>query len=121
MQPDKLEFWVDLNLPSCLVDWIKNDFNLSAQSFVDLGFQTVSDLEVFKKAANNPRVIIITTKDYDFVEIKNKTGGKPRVLYLNISNVTNKVLRQIFELYFSDAFRILSRTNEPLVEIKYEV
>ena len=120
MQPDKLEFWVDMNLPSCLADWINIEFKVPAKSFLELGYQTTSDLEVFKNAANHPNVIVITTKDYDFVDIKNQEGGKPRILYLNIGNVTNKILRQIFDLYFLDAFKILSQPNQSLVEIKNE-
>ncbi len=121
MLPDQLEFWVDMNLPSCLADWINNEFKVTAKSFFELGYQTTSDLEVFKKASYNPNVIVITTKDYDFVDIKNEIGEKPKVLYLNIGNVTNKMLRQIFDLYFSDAFKILSQTTESLVEIKNEL
>src|SRR5947207_63551 len=108
MPPDKLEFWVDMNLPSCLADWISTEFRIVAKSFFELGYQTTSDLEVFKIAANNPNVIVITTKDYDFVDLKNQQGGKPRVLYLNIGNVNNKTLRQIFDHSFHEAFRILT-------------
>lgn len=101
-----------------MAEWINVEFKVSAKSFVELGYQTTSDLEVFKDAANKPNVIVITTKDYDFIGIKNEEGGKPRILYLNIGNVTNNTLRQIFDLYFSDAFKILSETNQSLVEIK---
>lgn len=121
MPPDKFEFWIDMNLPSCLADWINTEYNVSAKSFLELGYQTTSDLEVFRDAANNPFVIVITTKDYDFVDIKNREGSKPRILYLNIGNVTNKILRQIFDLYFFDAFKILSETSQSLVEIKKQV
>jgi predicted nuclease of predicted toxin-antitoxin system len=121
MQPDKLEFWVDMNLPSCLADWINIELKVSAKSFIELGYQTTSDLEIFRNAANNPNVIVITTKDYDFVDIKNRQPGKPRILYLNIGNVSNKTLRRIFDLYFLDAIKILSETNQLLVEIKNEL
>lgn len=121
MLPDKLEFWIDMNLPSCLADWISTEFKFSAKSFVELGYQTTSDLEVFTHAANNANVIVITPKDYDFIDIKNEEAGKPKILYLNIGNVTNKVLRRIFDFYFSDAIKILSQSNEPLVEIKNEL
>ncbi len=117
MPPDNLEFWIDMNLPSCLADWIKSEFKVPAKTFVELGYQTTPDLQVFKDAANNFNVIVITTKDYDFVEIRNRRAGKPRILYLNIGNVTNKILRQIFDLYFLDAFNILTEKNQMLVEI----
>ncbi len=121
MLPDKLEFWIDMNLPSCLAYWIEIEFNFPAKPFVELGFQTTPDIEVFKKASNNPNVIVITTKDYDFVTIKNQKGGKPKILYLNIGNVTNKTLRQIFDLYFLNAITILRQVNQSLVEIKNEL
>ena len=66
-----------MNLPSCLADWINIEFKVTAKSFFELGYQTTSDFEVFNNAANNPNVIVITTKDYDFVDLKNRQGGKP--------------------------------------------
>ncbi len=121
MLPDKFEFWVDMNLPSCLAEWINTEFKVIAKTFFELGYQTTSDIEVFRDAANNPNVIVITTKDYDFIDIKNQEIGKPKILYLNIGNVNNKTLRQIFDLYFPDAFRILRETDQSLVEIKKEL
>jgi len=50
MLPDKLEFWVDMNLPSCLADWINIELKVSAKSFIELGYQTTSDLEIFRNA-----------------------------------------------------------------------
>ena len=120
MSPEKLVFWVDMNLPLCLVDWINIELKIPAKSFIELGYQTTSDLKVFKDAANNPGVIVITTKDYDFIDIKDRERGRPRILYLNIGNVTNKILRQIFDQYFLDALKILTETNQPIVEIKKE-
>ncbi len=121
MPPDKFEFWIDINLPSSLAEWIRVELKVSAKSFIELNYQTTSDLEVFRDAAKNPNIIIITTKDYDFVDMKFQQGGRPKILYLNIGNVTNKILRQIFDLYFSEAFKILSQTKQSLVEIKNEL
>jgi predicted nuclease of predicted toxin-antitoxin system len=120
MQPDKLEFWIDMNLPSCLAHWIENEFKVTAKSFAELGYHTTSDMEVFKKAVNNTNIIVITTKDFDFLDIKNRQVVKPKILYLNIGNVTNKTLRKIFDLYFSEAFKLLSQSNQSVVEINYE-
>lgn len=121
MPPDKLEFWIDMNLPSALADWISTKFNFPAKSFVQLGYQTTSDVDVFRSAANHPNIIVITTKDYDFINIRNEERSHPKILYLNIGNVTNKVLRKIFDIYFSDAIKILSQSNTSLVEIKNEL
>ena len=121
MLHNKLEFWIDVNLPSRLAIWIKKEFKCPAKSFIELNLQTSSDIEIFKKASVNPNIVIITTKDYDFVVIRNRKEGKPRILYLNIGNVSNKTLREIFDLYFLNAFKILTRTDQVLVEIKKEL
>ncbi len=31
MQPDSLEFWIDVNLPDTLAVWIKEDYGLEAK------------------------------------------------------------------------------------------
>lgn len=121
MQHDPLEFWIDMNLPSSLADWIANEYGVTTKTFFKLGYQTTSDIEIFRAAAKKPEVIIITTKDYDFVNIRNEQGGKPRILYLNIGNVNNRELRRIFDLYFPAAFKLLTQTNQPVVEIKKEI
>ncbi len=51
MQVQNLEFWIDNNLPPKMADWLQIDFNVSAKSFQELGFQTTEDREVFRKAS----------------------------------------------------------------------
>lgn len=117
MQHNNLEFWIDMNLPPALAVWLAENFNVAAKSFVELNFHTTEDVDVFKHAALYPSVIVITTKDYDFVEISNRPGGGPRVLYLNVGNVTNSQLKEILKKHFSLALKILTETNQSLVEI----
>ena len=117
MQPDSLEFWIDVNLPDALAVWIKEDYNLKAKTFKELNFGTTKDYEIFKKAAENPSTVIITTKDYDFVIMTELTGSLPKVLYMNIGNVTNKKLREIFDNHFGEAIKLISKTNQQLIEI----
>lgn len=117
MQPDSLEFWIDVNLPDTLAVWIKEDYGLEAKTFKELNFATTQDYEIFKKAAANPSVVIITTKDYDFVVMTDLPGILPKVLYMNVGNVTNKKLREIFDNYFAEAIKILAKTNQQLIEI----
>ena len=45
-------------------------------NLLELNFHTTEDAEVFKKASLYPSVIVITTKDYDFVKISNEPGGR---------------------------------------------
>lgn len=53
MQPDSLEFWIDMNLPSVLAEWIRDEYKLKAKTFRELDFENTKDYEVFKQAAQS--------------------------------------------------------------------
>jgi predicted nuclease of predicted toxin-antitoxin system len=117
MQPDELEFWIDLNLPPQMAIWLKEGFNVQAKSFKELLFSDVPDVEVYKIAAAGINKIIITTKDVDFSNYQNIVGPPPRILYLNIGNISNKNLKFLIESKFSEILQLFLTTNEPLIEI----
>ncbi len=119
MQPE-LVFWIDLNLPPALARWMQQEFNVAATSFIDLGFETTSDSIVLQLAAKDPNIIVITTKDYDFVDFINRSGPPPKILYLNIGKISNHVLKDIINQSLPEAIRIFSETDQYLVEIKIQ-
>lgn len=117
MPTDLLEFWIDINLPDVLAKWIVEEYHFKAKTFKELNFQQTEDFFIFKKAAQKIPVVVITTKDFDFAELTKSSGNLPKVLYLNIGNVTNKQLRVIFNKSFPQAINLLTKTNQQLVEI----
>ena len=117
MQPDLLEFWIDMNLPPIMVSWLVNDFNVSAKSFYDLGFAVADDSEVYKTAAKQSNSVIITTKDVDFINLSKEIGPPPKILYLNIGNISNKMLKQIIYKHFSEVIKMFVETDKYLIEI----
>ncbi len=100
-----------------MADWLNTDFKVSAKSFQELGFQTTEDREVFRIASQKINTVVITTKDIDFVSLTQEIEEIPRVLYLNVGNVSNKKLKEIVYKSFGEALRIFSETNSSLVEI----
>ena len=120
MPAETLEFWIDLNLPPVLAVWLREDYNVAAKSFMELDLQSASDQTVFKlakKKSIEAKTIVITTKDYDFVCLSEEIGSPPKILYLNIGNVSNIELRQIIAKSFRDVVKIFTKTNQNLVEI----
>ncbi len=117
MQPENLEFWIDVHLPPKMANWLIEDFHVSAKSFWELQYDTTSDSEIFKFAAIHLNTIIITTKDIDFINLQKGKGSPPKVLYLNAGNISNRQLRELINKSFPRALEISTTTNNQLVEI----
>lgn len=100
-----------------MASWLINDFNVSAKSFKDLGFETSEDYDVYKIAAKKLHTIIITTKDIDFTKLSNEIGPPPKILYLNVGNISNKKLKEIIYRDFKEVIRMFAENNHPLIEI----
>jgi predicted nuclease of predicted toxin-antitoxin system len=117
MQPNNLEFWIDLNLPPAMAKWLQEDFQVSAKSFKELNFETEEDISIFKQASNRINTIVITTKDIDFKNLVNDINSPPKILYLNVGNISNKMLKEIIYKSFKEVLRIFSETDSSLIEI----
>jgi len=117
MQPDSLEFWIDLNLPAKMAEWLHDDFGVKARSFLNLGFLEVADVQVYKLAAQQVNTIIITTKDIDFLNYQNIVGAPPKILYLNIGNLSNQDLKQIIQQKFPAVLQYFTTTDQSFIEI----
>ncbi len=117
MQQNNLEFWIDVNLPPAMAKWIQEDFGISAKSFKELNFDTEKDVIVFTIAAKKFNTIIITTKDIDFKNLAEELSIHPRILYLNLGNISNKILKEIVYKSLKEVIKIFSETNDTLIEI----
>ena len=117
MQPNELEFWIDHNLPPDMARWIRDGFHVNAKSLVELGYQEYSDHQILSVAAQHLNTIIITTKDYDFIELADHTTASPRILYLNIGNLSKHQLKEIIEKSFQQALEKFLNTTHKIIEI----
>lgn len=101
--------------------WIVREYDVPAKSFLDLNLQTSKDIEVLKLASKNPSIVIVTTKDFDFVDLLKHLGTPPKVLFFNVGNARKKILRQIFDRSFPAALKLFNETDNPLVEINQKL
>ena len=109
-----MRFWIDAQLPPQFAFWLKETFNVEAQSLKELGLRDAEDQVIFNAARNQGTVII--TKDSDFIELVTRNGTPPQILWVTCGNVTNRNLKRIFENAFPEALRLLQE-NEMIVEI----
>lgn len=116
-QPENLEFWIDVNLPPKMANWLIDDFKVAAKSFWELEFNISADIDVFKIAREKKNIVVNTTKDIDFVKLLSDKGSPPKILFLNVGNISKKELRIIINKSFAGALEIFVNTTKQLVEI----
>lgn len=94
-------FWVDAQLPPQLARWLEETFSVDAFAVRALGLRDAEDQEIFD-AARLARAVV-TTKDKDFVELVQRLGQPPQVLWLTFGNTTNARLHAILRVAFPQA------------------
>jgi predicted nuclease of predicted toxin-antitoxin system len=107
--------WIDAQLSPVLASWITATFDITAFSLRDLGLRDAEDDEIF--AAAKAQGTIIMTKDSDFVDLVNRFGAPPQIIWLTCGNTSNARLKEILGITLLDALELL-RAGEILVEIR---
>lgn len=109
-----MKIWIDAQLSPKLADWLDQNYDVTAKSVASLGLESASDQEIFD-AARHARSTVMT-KDHDFVEMLERLGPPPQVIWITCGNTSNARLQEVFAVTFPDTLRLLLR-GEPLVEI----
>jgi len=106
--------WLDAQLPPSAAAWITATFGMEAYVVRDLGLRDAKDPPIFQAARAAEAVVI--TKDSDFVEMLQRLGPPPKVLWVTCGNTSNARLREILSRDLPAAVKRLEG-GESLVEI----
>ncbi len=106
--------WLDAQLPPSLAAWSATTFHVEARAICDLGLRDSQDSPIFQAARAADAVVM--TKDRDFVELQERLGTPPKVLWLTCGNTSNARLREILILALPPASARLEG-GESLIEI----
>ena len=109
-----MKLWLDAQLPPALAAWVTATFGIDTQSVRDLGLREAKDQQIFQAARDAEAVVV--TKDSDFVELVERLGSPPQVLWVTCGNTTNARLKQVLVKCFPHAVQLLQQ-GEPVVEI----
>lgn len=109
-----MKLWLDAHLPPKLVPWLRTEFEIEAAAVRDLGLRDSKDREIFDAARR--RVVVVMTKDIDFVHLVERLGPPPQVLWLTLGNTSNRRLREVLARRLPGALALLRR-GEPVVEL----
>ncbi|EDX84808.1 hypothetical protein S7335_2505 [Synechococcus sp. PCC 7335] len=80
----------------------------------DLELRDAEDPEIFEAAKDQKAIVM--TKDSDFVDLVERLGSPPQIIWLTCGNTSNAKLREILSETLPKALKILA-TGETLVEI----
>ena len=106
--------WLDAHLSPRLARWLATTFSVQAAAVRDLDLRQAEDHDIFFAARKVEAIVI--TKDNDFVELLERHGSPPKILWLTCGNTSEAALREIFAANFTEALRLFDAGDE-LVEI----
>ena len=109
-----MKLWIDAQLSPRLAHWLNEHFAVDASPVRLLGLHDATDEAIFD-AARNERAVVMT-KDRDFVQLLDRAGPPPQVVWVTCGNTSNARMREILNRTFADALSLL-QAGEPLVEV----
>ena len=107
--------WIDAQLSPALAPWLSERFGIEAYSAKHLAYRDATDAEIFRAAGDVGAVVM--TKDSDFVELLERHGPPPQVLWVRLGNTSNARMKDVLERTFARASALI-QGGEPLVELQ---
>jgi predicted nuclease of predicted toxin-antitoxin system len=80
----------------------------------DIGLRDAEDVDIFLAARTAGAVIM--TKDADFLNLLDRLGTPPQIIWVTCGNTSNVRLKEILSGAMAEAINLLA-SGEPLVEI----
>lgn len=107
--------WLDAHLSPRVARWIRESLGHDAEALRDIGLRDAEDQEIFDRGRQDN--VVIMTKDKDFVDLVNRLGPPPVVIWLQCGNTSEDRLKQILTNHLDDALNFLA-AGDHLVEIQ---
>ena len=114
MTDHALVVWLDAQLSPAITRWLQSDFGVAAHAIRDLGLRNADDPTIFAAARTVGAVVM--TKDYDFVQLLERFGPPPQIVWLTCGNTSNVRLRELLQIAWPRVGELL-RAGESLIEI----
>jgi predicted nuclease of predicted toxin-antitoxin system len=110
------EIWIDAQLSPALAAWVNRTYDdIHAQSVRAVGLRDAEDEEIFQ-AAREANVIVMS-KDSDFLNLLDRYGPPPKVIWVTCGNTSNQRMRTILRQTLLPAVEMLEG-SEIIVEIE---
>ena len=110
-----MTIWVDEHLDPELPAWLGSRFKVIAKTLAEAGLGGAED-EVVYQAGKRFGDIVMLTKDSDLVELVERHGTPPQVIWLRCPNMRTPRLQAVLSKTFELALEKI-REGAPVVEI----
>ena len=109
------EIWIDAQLSPALAAWINRNYeDLEAKSVRAVGLRDAEDEEIYRAARRTE--VIVMTKDSDFLNLLDRLGPPPKVIWVTCGNTSNRRMRKILKQTLRSAVEML-QGEEEIIEI----
>jgi predicted nuclease of predicted toxin-antitoxin system len=106
---------LDAQLSPGIAGWMGRTFQVDVTCVRDLGLRDADDRAAYDEGRR--RNAIDMTKDADFVDLSERLGPPPQVIWLTCGNTSNAALRRLLAETLPHALDLL-RAGNALVEIR---
>ncbi|MBV8780058.1 MAG: DUF5615 family PIN-like protein [Phycisphaerae bacterium] len=110
-----MTFWLDAQLHPELAAWLGSNFKVVALALKEIQLHRATDIEIYN-AARRFNEIVIITKDEDFVELIERKGAPPQLVWLSVGNLTKIELQIVLRKSFAQALEKLE-SGAAMIEI----
>lgn len=107
--------WLDAQLSPQLARWIAESFAVECRHVRDIGLRESEDSEIFRQARAANAVVM--TKDEDFVDLVERNGAPPQVIWVTCGNMSNAHFKSLLTDTLADAIALIA-SGEAVVEIR---
>jgi predicted nuclease of predicted toxin-antitoxin system len=109
-----MKVWIDAQLSPQLARWLQQSFDVEAVAVRDLELRDSRDEVIFMAARKEDAVVM--TKDVDFVDLLQRHGPPPKIIWITCGNTSKAALQKVISRAWSSVAALLTN-GEPLVEI----
>jgi predicted nuclease of predicted toxin-antitoxin system len=111
-----VRIWLDAQFSPALAQWLLRKFELEEVRAIqtDTGLVGSTDQAIFERAREAN--VVIMTKDRDFVDLLERLGPPPQVMWVTCGNTSNLEMRRILAAA-GPAALVMLRGGDPLVEV----
>ena len=109
-----MTLWLDAHLSPRIGRWLSDSFAVTATPVRELKLRDSEDDQIFFAAREAG--VVVMTKDSDFIDLLERHGAPPKIIWLTCCNTSEEALKEILLASFPEAKRLLE-SGEDLVEI----